>query len=157
MDQIRRYLLSVIAAAILCGIVNTLIGKKGSANSVVKLIAGLFMAFTVISPLVTVRLTNISDYFSDLSAQGEAITADGEAIALEELCAIIKSRTEAYILDKAVSMDLDLEVEVTLSSENPPLPCAVIIKGSAAPYEKVVITEYIAKDLGISKEDQLWI
>lgn len=157
MDQIRRYLLSVIAAAILCGIVNTLIGKKGSYNSIVKLVTGLFMTFTVISPLVTIRLTDISDYFGDLTVQGTSISAGGEAIAFEELCTIIKSRTEAYILDKAVSMDLDIEVEVTLSSENPPLPCAVIIKGSAAPYEKVVIMEYIAKDLGISKEDQLWM
>lgn len=157
MDQIRQYLLSVIAAAILCGIVNTLIEKKGAYSSIVKLITGLFMAITVISPLITIRIGDISDYFGELSAESASITADSEASAFKELCAIIKSKTEAYILDKAVSMDLDIEVEVTLDSANPPLPCAVTIWGSAAPYSKEVLSEYIAKDLGISKEDQLWM
>lgn len=156
MDFIRRYLLSVICAAILCGIVNTLIEKKGAHHSIVKLISGLFMAITVISPLVTIHIGDITEYFNDLSAQGSSITADGEASAYNELCSIIKSKTEAYILDKAVSMDLDIEVEVTLNSDNPPLPCAVIIKGSAAPYSKEVLSVYIAKVLGISKEGQQW-
>lgn len=157
MDQIRQYLLSVIAAAILCSIVNTLIERKGACYSIIKLITGLFMATIVVSPLINIRISDITTYFGELSAEGSSITADGEAIALNELCSIIKSKTEAYILDKAVSMDLDIEVEVTLNSANPPLPCAVTIRGSAAPYSKEVLSEYIANVLGISKEEQLWI
>lgn len=157
MEQIRQYLLSVIAAAVLCGIVNTLVGKKGAYFSIVRLIAGLFMALTVISPLVKIRLSDIVDYTNGLSAQANAAVAGGEAMALDAMGAIIKSQTEAYILDKAVSMELDIEVEVTLSSENPPIPCAVTIKGSISPYSKEVLRQYIANDLGISEEDQLWI
>lgn len=157
MDQIRGYIISVTAAAILCGIMNTLIGKNSRHHSLIKLICGLFMVITVISPLITIRIGNVSDYFGDLSDKGYSITADGKECAYRELCSIIKSKTEAYILDKAVSMDLDIQVEVTLNSDNPPLPCAVIIKGSTAPYSKEVLTDYIAKVLGISKEDQQWI
>ena len=157
MEQIRQYLLSVIAAAILCGIVNTIIGKKGAYFAIVRLICGLFMALTVISPLVKIQLNDLTDYVNGLSWQANTAVANGEAMALDEMGAIIKAQTEAYILDKAVSMELDIDVEVTLSSEMPPIPCTVTVKGAVSPYAKEVLRKYIANDLGIPEEDQLWI
>ena len=157
MEHIRQYLLSIIAAAILCGLINTLIGKKGAYSAVIRLISGLFMALTVISPVVNIQLQNFTDYVNSFSQQAGVIVNSAEAMAWEERNTIIKSRAEAYILDKAVSMKLELDVEVTLSDTNPPLPCAVTIKGSVSPYSKEVLSSYIANDLGISKEDQLWI
>ena len=155
--QVRNYLMSVITAAILCGIVNTLIGKKSGYASVVRLISGICMMLTVISPMMKVRLTDFNSYIGSFSQQAEDAVSEGEQMANEELRTIIKSRTEAYILDKAVSLDLNVVVEVMLNNDIPPLPCAVRISGSASPYTKKALSKYIANDLGIAEEDQTWI
>jgi len=157
MEQIRQYLLSVIGAAILCGIVNSLIGSKSPHAAIIKLISGLCMAFTVISPILKIQIDDYSDYLSSFTDDAKEVVSSGEEIAMNELYAIIKGRTEAYILDKAASLGLDVEVEVTLSNDIPPLPCAVTISGSASPYSKNALAQYIANDLGIPKEDQIWM
>lgn len=156
MDGIRKYLLSVISAAIICSIVNILSGKKSAPSSLIRLISGIFMALTLISPLVNIRLSDYADYFSGFTVDANAAVAFGESAATDALRSIIKSQTEAYILDKADSMEVALDVEVTLNNENPPVPCGVMITGSFSPYSKEVLSQYIANDLGISKEDQVW-
>lgn len=157
MDQIRQYLLCVCAAAILCGIANGIIEKKGSYSSVLKLITGLILALTVISPLVKIQWADVTQYVEGMTSDADDAVADGEAMAYEAEAAIIKSQTEAYILDKAASMGLNIEVEVTLSSSDPPLPCAVSVKGSVSPYSKALLSQYISEELGISEENQQWI
>lgn len=157
MEKIGKYLLSVVCAAIICAAVNMLTGKKNAQSAIIRLISGLYMALTLISPLVNIRLTDYADYFRNFSVEGENAVAMGKAAATDALGAIIKDQTQAYILDKAVSMDTVLKVEVTLNNENPPIPCGVTLTGSVSPYTKEVLSNFIADDLGISKEDQVWI
>ena len=156
MDDIKKYLLSLICAAVICTVVNTLIGKKSAYSGVVHLISGLFLSFTLISPLVNIKLNDYTEYFRDFSSDAEKAVASGEASATEELRSIIKHQTEAYILDKAVSMDTVLNVEVTLSNDNPPIPCGVTLTGSVSPYSKEALSKFIANSFGIEKEDQIW-
>ena len=157
MDEIRHYLISVTACAIICGIVTGLSGKNSAHGTIIKLISGLFLALTVISAWVKVQLIDFSDYMDSFSCEASVWAADGESIAYGELSAIIKEQTEAYILDKAISMGLNIEVEVTLDSSNPPIPSAVSINGSISPFSKEKLSRYIADDLGIPEESQLWI
>ena len=157
MDGIRKYLLGVICAAVICSVVNTLAGKKTAHGAIIRLISGLFMAITLISPLVNIKLTDYADYFNNFSIDADAAVASGAASATEELRSIIKSQTEAYILDKADSMDAVLDVEVTLNDDDPPVPCGVRITGSISPYSKEILSSFIANDLSIAKEDQIWM
>ncbi len=157
MDEVREYLLSLICAAVICSVVNALIGKKSAHSAIIRLISGLYLALTLISPLVNIRLNDYADYFNSFSEDAEIAVAFGETAAMDELRSIIKAKTEAYILDKAVSMDTVLNVEVTLNNENPPIPCGVTLTGSVSPYSKEVLSRFIANDLGIAKEDQVWI
>ncbi len=157
MEGVRKYLLSVICAAVICSVVNTLTGKKTANGGIIKLISGLFMALTLISPLVQIRLTDYGDYFNDFSLDAHTAVTYGEAAAIDEMRTIIKSQTEAYIFDKAASMDATVDVEVTLNDDYPPVPIGVKITGSLSPYSKEILSGYIANDLGISKEDQIWI
>ena len=48
MDAIREYLIGVVAAALLCGVITTLIGTKGTVGVAVKLVSGLLMLLAVV-------------------------------------------------------------------------------------------------------------
>lgn len=157
MEAIRGYLLSVTAAAVICAVVSALLGKKGTISAMGKLLTGIFLAITVISPLAKIQLSNADALWDDLSVDAAAAVAAGEEAANNELRAGIKSQTEAYILDKAASYAAELTVEVTLSDDDPPLPCAVRLTGSVSPYAKRQLQQLIAEDLGIPKEAQTWI
>lgn len=157
MDSIRAYLLSVIAAALICGIINRLLDGKGANGTVTKLITGLFMAFTLISPVLDLRFDAVTDFTAAYTRDADAAVAAGESMTKEALHGIIKSRTEAYILDKAAALNAALTVEVTLSDDDIPTPVAARLTGSIAPYAKTRLQSILEDDLGIDKEHQTWI
>lgn len=156
MDMLRQYFLSVTAAALICGIVTGLLGKKGTAAAFIKLIAGMFLAFTVINPLARLEWDRLTDYVDDISVDSSAAVGAGTAAAQNAFRDGIKAQTEAYILDKAAAWDAGLTVEVSLSNTDPPVPVAVFLSGQVSPYAKAQLAQMMEQELGISKEDQIW-
>lgn len=156
MDEIRAYLLRITAAALLCGILTKILGKKGMLTTTVKLITGVFMALTVVGPLVSIRLDTLDEFTEGISYDASAAVAEGEISAMETMSEIIKQQIQAYILDKAETLGAQLSVEVILSEDTPPVPCVVRITGKISPYGKNVLSAYINDDLGIGVEDQIW-
>ena len=156
MEEIKTYLMGIVAAAIVCGIVTRLLGDKGTQGAMAKLIAGLFLAFTVIRPVVNIRLDSLTDFTAAYSLDGQQAALKGESLTKEALAASIKAQTEAYILDKAAALHMDLEVLVTVSGEDIPTPTAVRLSGKASPYAKARLQSIITEDLGIDKERQTW-
>ncbi len=156
MEDVRQYLLSLIAAAIICAVIISIIGKKGALTPVIKLLAGLFMLYTALSPWTKLRLDGVISYFSDLELKASVTASDGNASALQSTASIIKEQTEAYILDKASSVGTDISVEVIVEGTTPPAPCYVKISGTVAPYHKQRLSQIISDELGIPKENQWW-
>lgn len=156
MEDLRNYLLSVFSAAIVCAIIMRLMGKKGTHAALTKLIAGLFLAFTVIYPIADIRIGDLSDLTSSYSDSASQAAAAGQSLTRENIAASIKAQTEAYILDKATALNTHLEVVVTLSEDDIPCPKAVRLAGSVSPYAKAQLQMIIAEDLGIAKESQIW-
>lgn len=156
MDGVRGYLIRLTAAAIVCGIVTGVLGKKGTLGAVIQLLAGVFMVITIVSPWTKIRLNGFGEYFDSLSLEAASAAADGENTARETLADIIKSETEAYILDKADSFGATLTVEVILDDAAVPAPCGVRISGSISPYGKSELSRIIEEDLAIALEDQIW-
>ena len=154
MEALRQYVISVVAAAMLCGIVVRLF-PNGSGKQVGKLICGLFLAYTVLSPISRVDFSKLPDFSLRCMDDAEDAAAMGENLARDSMADIIKEETEAYILDKAADLHANLHVEVTVGEDN--LPAAVTISGEASPYARRQIQAMIANDLGISKENQKWI
>lgn len=152
MDGISQYILTVTVSAVLCCIICALTKK----NKIITLLTGIFMIVTVIQPLFHFRFSQWSDFTTQIYADAAAVAAAGEYSSDQELRAIITSRTEAYILDKANSLSLNLEVEVTLSDEYPPVPGTVTLKGAASPYAKQCMMTYLCDSLGIHKEGVYW-
>ena len=150
----REYFLSVICCAILCSIIRAVTDKKSTSGKLLKLISGVVLTFTVLAPVAEVKLEEISFYLSDLSAEGEAVASMGRAHAVDAMEAIIKQETEAYILDKANALHIELEVHVCLDEDMK--PSAVNLTGKIPESERKQLAHIIARDLGIAKEDQHW-
>ena len=155
-ENIRQYMIQVTAAALLSGIVIQVIGEKSPSASVVRLITGAFMFLCIINPLTNFQLGDLTAYFDSLTVQTDQSVSQGQLAAFEEMSAIIKLKTETYIMDKAATFGANLQVVVTLDHGSIPTPCGVRISGSISPYAKTQLQNVIAQDLGIPLEAQTW-
>lgn len=156
MQQLAEYIISVAAAAFLCGILNSLM-LKGTAKEVLKLVCGLFLAFCVISPVADLRLPELADLGEGIQEEAREAVEAGEQMARESVSESISGQLEAYILDIAQSMGLDLTVDVFLEEGDGCLPESVTIQGDASDREKKEMTTQITDALGLTEEDILWI
>ena len=152
----KDYILSVIAAAVICAVAQGLLGRKNATGRILYLISGIFMAVTVCSPLGNIKFSGIADYWDGLSVDAQQYVSDGTVMAENQMCDIIKEQSEAYILDKANRMGLQIAVEVELDGNNDNIPCGVVLSGNASPYTREQLESYIADTLGIPKENQKW-
>ena len=155
MNSIKAYVLRIIIVAVVCSITSSLLKEKTASGKMVNLLCGILMAITILSPIVSISFRNVTDFYYDISTNAERYVNDGKTAAQEEAANIIKSQTEAYILDKAKSMGLEVAVEVELDDDDS-IPCGVIITGAISPYLKGVLAAYIEETIGISKENQQW-
>lgn len=153
MDAIKEYLLSVTAAAVICGLVTALAGKSDSVSGLLKLLCGLFMCATVIKPAVDVKLDDVYNFTEQLAVNSDLAVSRGEEMATEEMKRIIKDRTETYILDKANALGAEVEVEITLEDV---IPAGVTVTGDLSPFAKSSLAATITQDLGIPPEEQIW-
>lgn len=153
MEAVRQYIISVTAAAMLCGILTALVGGK-HIKPVWKLIAGIFLTLTAVRPLADIDLNAVPALAEVYSLQAEDAVSAGETMMVSQTQAIIKSRLEAYILDKAKAMGVTLTAEVSLNEHS--LPVAVRLSGDVSPGAKSRLQSIIATDLAIPKEAQTW-
>lgn len=156
MESVREYILRIVVAAIVCAIAKGLLKEKTATGKTVNLVSGLLMAITIIAPLANISFQNIANYYEDITADAGYYVDDGKTYAKENTARIIKSQTEAYILDKAKNLDLQIAVEVELDDSNNSVPCGVVISGAVSPYAKGVLGAYMQEQLGIPKENQQW-
>lgn len=155
MEWLRQYVISVTTAAIACGMLTAVL-KKGSAQSLVKLLCGFFLAFTFLAPIGKLKLEALPENFGFDYQEGSDAAQEGEYYARNSLAEIIKEQTEAYILDKAAELELSLEVEVFLSGDKIPIPESVRIAGHASEQARGRMEYYLETELGIAKEHQTW-
>lgn len=156
-DSLRQYLFSVVTAALVCALVNRLIKKSGSSGAIVKLLSGIFLTLSVISPVINLDFSSVADYIEAFSYDADAYVSAGNEITDASMHRSIKQKSEAYILDKAASMEAELTVEVTLSDDSLPVPTDIVLTGRVSPYAKSKLSQMITDDLGIPKENQVWM
>ena len=153
----KAYILGVIAAGIVTAVVGCLVNGKTSTGKIIRLLCGVLMTITVVAPLGQISFQNVTDFWNCASVDANDYVALGELAAKQEYDAIIKETSEAYILDKAARMGLDIAVEVELDDSKDSIPCKITVSGDLSPYAKGVLSEYITDQLGIPKESQQWI
>ena len=154
MEWITRYLMSVIAAAILCAAAKSFLSSKGTASAMVKMMCGLFLAITMIAPWNGVDW-NVLRVNQDELEGIEAIEAGANysQSAIEDL---VRENIKAHILDKAAYLEMSIDVQVDVGAQYPPIPEKITITGAVSPYAKKVLSKYIESELGVPEEKQIW-
>ena len=156
MDAVRRYLFSLCAAALLCSLVRALV-PKGRMKSICSLLCGVFLAMTALTGLAGWELSDVAEELTKMRIAAEEARTGVEIRNREALSAIIKSKTEAYIWDKAQELDLSVSIEVTVESGSGyPYPSGVQITGAFTPQQRKALEAYIEENLAIGKERQIW-
>lgn len=156
MESIRQYILSVICVAVVCGVLQMLLAE-GTAAALVRIISGLIVTITVLSPVVDENLLQWSVRFDHIMSDVDMAVTEGQTTASDLLKQRILKDTETYILTKAADLGASISVSVTLASDYPNAPESVIIKGEVSPYAKKQLEAYLAKDMGILEENQIWM
>lgn len=156
MEDLKQYLVSVIIAAIASSLIVRFFCGKGTHTRLIKLLVGLFLSITVISPLTTISFDNMISYFNEFEINAQKAVSEGTFQANQATEAIIKEKVTTYILDKASDLDLEVTVSVTLTQADPKTPCFVTVEGTVPAYKKQQLQQIIENDLGVSKENQRW-
>lgn len=156
MEGVRAYLLSVTSAAVFCAIAKSAGAMTGSGGTIIKILCGLFLIFTAISPVSHVELDEMMNAIPQIAAEGELAVETGKDYAFQARERIIKSEAEAYILDKAARFGAQVLVDVRISDSEPQVPVGVSISGPLTAYAREQLSDVIEEDLGIPKEAQQW-
>lgn len=155
MRGLAEFVGTVTAAAAVCGILGELM-PKGPSRQILKLTGALFLAFSMLQPLSQLKLPALQEVTDRLRTEGSLAADLGEEMASQEQIRCITQSLQTYILDKAEALGLTLTVELNLEEESY-LPCQVVLSGEAAPLAKQRLTEQLVQELGIAKEEILWI
>ena len=157
MQNLGQYILSVGLAALLVGIISEFSDKKSATGILTRMICGLFLAFTVINPLTELNFGILESFSEHGIPSAQPVVSAGTTMAEESARQLIKQETEAYILDKARSMDCVLEAEVTVGQGACPVPESVCITGYLSDRNRQHLEKILTEELGITKENQQWI
>lgn len=156
MVGLREYVISVAAAAWIVGCAEGLLQHQ-SGKALIRLIGGILIAVTLLSPMPHLNWEDLIQRTIKDYPDSSACVSMGRERSRDSLSAVIVSKTEAYILDKARSLNADISVEIRLSNDEVPVPKEVRIQGVISPQVQLVLSEVMERELGITKENQIWI
>ena len=157
MEVIASYIRGVCASGIFCAVLVQLLPEKSRISTIFRMLCGIVMVFAVVAPIRDLSLADIADDLSGIQSAKQDYIQLGEDLSREAVSAIIKERTEAYILDKAASLSGEITVDIGLSEDALPIPVSVTIHGNLSPYSRSALSTILVQELGIAKEQQTWI
>ena len=155
MGSLGEYVVCICCAAMLCGVVNSMM-PKGASREILKLVGGLFLAFTVIRPIADLQLPELSDLEASWNREASSIVSQGEEMARAAAADSIKQELESYILDKARTLHLDIRVQLQLDGDTLH-PAALRIIGSGSPNLRNQLIDWVTEGLGLPEEDVTWV
>ena len=154
MEGLREYVLRVVAAAVISGVLIRLTKKNGSGE-VIRMLCGIFMTIILIHPIAGRKAVFRDVLLPDITGQAASISEEGTAAADNIRREFIKQRVETYILSRAEAMDADIQADISLGEDS--VPASVRITGRISPLNRSKLAQMIASDLGIPREQQEWI
>lgn len=154
MDSLREYVIRIVAAALLGGIIIRLTRHSASGKTI-RMLIGVFMTILLIQPIAGTNVSVWESILPDITGDAEAVASEGAAAAEDIRREYIKQRVQAYILSRAKTMEADIQANVSLDEDC--IPVSVSIAGRVSPLSRSRLSQMIASELGIPKERQEWI
>ena len=149
---LRHWLLGVVSCAFLVSILDQLT-PEGSVRKIARFSGGLVLLLSMLRPLGTVELTELTLDLDSLSADHAALEEQYREVSDQALAAVIAERTGAYIEDKAHALGLEIAAEVTVREEDGAfVPDCAVLFGE----ENAALAALLERELGIPKEKQEW-
>lgn len=155
MEAVAKYVLTLCCGALICGILMSITGSDGPGGAIRRLICGMFLVLLAISPLKKLDFREIDRDFSFFSEAAESAALNGKNKASSALDKGISERCQTYILDKAGELSVSLEAEVDVDPDSH-LPVSAVMTGTVTPHQKQILTDCIARNLGIERSRQEW-
>ena len=149
--MLKSYVLSLVAAALVSGILLEGVGE-GHSGKVMKRLCGLFLLLTALGPLGRLDLPDLGDLWRE---EAQRFVDQGEAYARVERNRGIEAQLSAYVLDKAAALDFPAKVRLMLSEEG--LPEGVTLEASPTPAQKEAMEAFLKTELGIPEEAVGWV
>lgn len=156
MNDIKQYILSVLAASLASAIIAKLTFKSKLNQTLLKIACGVFVIITAVTPVLDFRISDVADMIGHTDFDAEELVEEALSSAESEKISIIKDRIQAYIKNKAAAYGADIIANVILSEEDNLTPESVVIEGDITPYKKKLLKKIISEDLGIPEDAQVW-
>lgn len=155
-QAVREYLLSLVAAALLTTLVRSCL-PEGGVKRVAAAVCGLLLMLCALSPLLRLQPEDIAQAISRIQMESETMRTGVEVKNRELVSQIIMQNTQTYILDKADSMGLSIQVSVEMDDSGAyPYPCRATLRGICTEAQRLRLSQWIEENLGIPAERQDW-
>lgn len=152
----KAYLFRLTASTLLAAVVRRA-APSGGAGMAARLGAGLLILLTALEPLGEVSLMDAARSMAAWS-YGDALTTQTIDRAANSLMdGLISETAEAYILDKAHELGVEMTAQVTTAlREGYPIPWHVSCGGEYSESQRQELSRFITAELGIPETRQEW-
>lgn len=150
-----RWMIGIFAAALLTAVALAITPKNKKA---VALAGGLIMILAAVKPLGELTYQDISAQIAKYQIKADELRSGIDVGSAEIMAVIIQEQTEAYILDKAAELGLEIEVKVTTqqASDGWPYPTDVKVTGQLSESDIQRLGRIISEDLAVAPDRQEW-
>jgi hypothetical protein len=149
----KSYILSIIGCILFCGIILQIVSDF-RAKKTIQLISGTVLAITLLAPLSSFSFRDIQKLDREtISPEIYIDMGRQEARNAQEVC--IKDAYESYVKNKANELGMLVTVNVSLDEDM--YPCFARIYAQSGSDKVKRLEEILEEDLGITKENQIWI
>ena len=158
MGAVRGWLLTVIAASLLCALADALM-PPGAVKRVGRLVCGLVLLAAILAPAVRLDVAEGERWLAECFASMEPRRENLEETVNNQMKIIIEGEYAAYIVDKAAEFGLtcSARVECRASEEGLYLPVWAEVSGALTESGRARLVQVIREDLGVPESEQSYI
>ncbi len=149
---------AIAGAALICAAA-TALTPKGKVKNVLKFVCGIVLITAMINPIIKQDFPSMSLDMSKYRKDADEIIGSAEEKENNLSRSIIENELQAYILDKAVSLNTELssvQVSAKWGDDGCWYPYEVYITANIPKREQSLISNSIEAELGVPNERQYW-